>query len=98
MGGIQIKLLPGPVQPYLVAGLGAYKFTTNSDTTPGAPSTSSLNFGVNGGGGVAVKIGRVSAFVEGIVQNVYPNTGGYIKSTKNIAAVPVTFGLTLGVL
>jgi hypothetical protein len=49
------------VRPYLVAGLGAYKFTTNSDTTLGAPSVSSLNFGVNGGVGLAVGFGRVHA-------------------------------------
>jgi hypothetical protein len=98
VGGIQIKLLPGPVQPYLVAGLGAYKYTVNSDTTAGAPNTSSLNFGINAGGGLAVHFGRFSGFAEGIVTNVYTNTGGYIKSAKNIAYVPVTFGLAVGVI
>jgi hypothetical protein len=97
VGGIQIKLLPGPVQPYLVAGLGAYKYTVNSDTTAGAPNTSSLNFGINGGGGLAVHFGRFSGFAEGIITNVYTNTGGFVKSAKNIAYVPVTFGLAVGI-
>jgi Outer membrane protein beta-barrel domain len=98
VGGLQINLLRGPVRPYLVAGLGAYKFTTNSDTTSGASSMSSVNFGVNGGVGLAVRIGRVSAFAEGIARNVYTNSGGFVKSAKNIAYVPVTFGLTFGLL
>jgi len=98
VGGLQINLLHGPVRPYLTAGLGAYRLTTNSDTTAGAPSLSSLNFGLNGGAGLAVRFGRISAFAEGVVQNVYTNNGGFIKSTKHIDAVPVTFGLTVGIL
>jgi hypothetical protein len=97
VGGLQFFLLHGPVRPYITAGLGAFKYTTNSDTTTGAPKVSSLNFGVNGGAGIALRFGRFSAFGEGIIQNVYTNNGGFVKSSKNIAAVPVNFGVAVGI-
>jgi hypothetical protein len=98
VGGLQIFLIPGPVRPYITAGLGAYKYTTNPDTTTGAPNVSSINFGINGGAGIAFRFGRFSAFGEGIIQNVYTNTGGFVKSAKNIAAIPVNFGLAIGII
>ena len=39
-----------------------------------------------------MKLGRLSAFVEGRVQNVYTKDTGVINS-KDIRAVPVSFGL-----
>jgi hypothetical protein len=98
VGGLQMYILPGPVRPYITAGLGAFRFTTNSDTTHNASTVSTVNFGINAGAGIAVRVGRFAAFGEGIIQNVYTNNGGYIKSAKNIAAVPVNFGVSVGII
>jgi hypothetical protein len=46
---------------------------------------------IDGGAGIALKIGRLEAFIEGRVQNVYTNEGAIDAST--IRAVPVTFGI-----
>ena len=89
VGGLQINLLHGPVRPYLTAGVGAFDLR-------GASDTSKINFGIDAGAGLAVSVGRVSAFAEGRVQNVYTKNGGFIQSAKQISVVPVTFGLAVG--
>ena len=92
VGGLQINLLHGPVRPYLTAGVGAFDLRGLSDSS----QASKINFGIDAGAGLAVALGRVSAFVEGRVQNVYTKNGGFIQSAKQINVVPVTFGLAVG--
>lgn len=107
VGGLNLNLFHiGPVTPYITAGVGAFDVRTTVDTAqtqdPGGGSTTSgrtqstINFGIDAGGGLALALGRVSAFVEARVQNVYTNGGGLIKSSKHIMAVPVSFGLAVG--
>lgn len=107
VGGLNLNLFHiGPVTPYITAGLGAFNVRTTVDTAqtsnPGGGSTtdsrtqSVVNFGIDAGGGLALALGRVSAFAEARVQNVYSNGGGFIKSSKHIMAVPVSFGLAVG--
>lgn len=105
VGGLTFNLFHlGPVTPYLTAGVGAFDIRTSADTgTTGAGSTtgttqSTLDFGIDGGGGLALRMGRVSAFAEGRIQNVYTKGGGLIKGAKQIQAVPVSFGIAVGVL
>jgi opacity protein-like surface antigen len=99
VGGLTINLLHGPVRPYLTAGLGAFsvKTTIDSSSLGGPTARSNFNFGVDGGAGLAVSLGRVSAFGEGRVENVYTKDAGFIKSAKSIQSVLVSFGLTVGV-
>ena len=84
-----IKL--GPIQPYVTAGLGA--FSVQDEITTGATTTdeSNMRFGIDGGAGFTLKLGRLEAFVEGRVQNVYTEAGAI--DAKTIRAVPVTFGI-----
>lgn len=90
LGDLKFALIPnGPVRPYLTAGLGAYHLRSDAG---GGSSTSDTRFGVNGGAGVDVAIGRVRAFVQGRVDNVYTSEGGAIDA-KSIQLVPVTLGL-----
>jgi Outer membrane protein beta-barrel domain len=98
VGGLQINLLRGPVRPYITAGVGAFELRAPTDTGSVASSStmSRINFGVDAGAGLAVVVGRVSAYAEGRVQNVYTKDGGFIKSAKQISVVPVTFGLAVG--
>ena len=93
-GGLQISLLPGPVRPYVTAGLGAFSVSNVVDSA-NHTSNSKVHFGIDGGAGLAISIGRVSAFTEGRVQNIYTNDTGVIRR-KSITQVPVTFGLLVG--
>ncbi len=92
VAGLSINLLQlGPIRPYITAGAGA--FSLKDEFTAGGTSTSTTNtkFGIDGGGGIALRLGRLEAFVEGRVQNVYTDQG--VIDTKSIRAVPVTFGI-----
>jgi len=90
--GIKMHLLPGPVRPFVMAGLGAFNVKDVIDAASTSSSTSKTNFGIDGGGGVEIKLGRLSAFAEAKIQNVYSKNSGVI-SRSSIQTVPVTFGL-----
>lgn len=80
----------GPVRPYVTAGLGAFS-VGSSFAESGFEDTSDIRFGVDGGAGLQFGIGRLQAFVEGRVQNVYTDEG--VIDTSTIRYVPVTFGI-----
>lgn len=88
LAGLSVNVLPmGPLRPYVTGALGAFRLKETS----GGVSASSTRFGIDGGAGLALKLGRMEAFVEGRVQNVYTEAG--VIDAKSIRAVPVTFGL-----
>jgi hypothetical protein len=102
IAGTRIDLLRTPIRPYVTLGAGAFNFRTVVDTghTGTAESTatsSTTKFGIDGGAGLALDIGRVEAFVEGRVQNVFTNKG-FLTSAKQIEAVPVSAGILPKVL
>lgn len=82
----------GPIRPYVTAGVGAFNLTDKLMSDTGSTSVSSLKFGIDGGAGLALKIGRLEAFVEGRVQNVYTSEKGMIDR-KTIQSIPLSFGL-----
>ncbi|HMI58871.1 MAG TPA: outer membrane beta-barrel protein [Gemmatimonadaceae bacterium] len=95
-GGLQIFLIPGPVRPYITAGLGAFSVKSVSDSVAGTiTTTSKVHFGIDGGAGLSLRFGRVSAFGEGRVQNVYTNDTGVVNR-KSITQIPILFGLLIG--
>lgn len=92
IAGIQRDLLHGPVRPYVTAGVGGFDVRSMMTATAVATtSTSQLKFGIDGGAGLALKIGRLDAFIEGHLQNVYTERG--LIDAKSIQAVPVSFGV-----
>lgn len=93
VAGFQLNLLHGPVRPYLLAGVGAFRIQSNVDSTGTSTdaSSSTTKFGVDGGAGIAFSIKRIDAFVEGKVQNVYTDQG--FIDTKSIRVIPVSFGI-----
>jgi hypothetical protein len=92
-GGIRIHLVPGPVSPYVTGALGVFNVRDLVNATGGAQTTiSNTNFGVDGGGGIELKFGRLSGFVEGRIQNVFTQSSGLLKR-GSIQSVPVTFGV-----
>ena len=97
LASLQYFVIPrGPIRPYITAGVGAYNFKTELTNVPSATSRSNMQFGVNDGAGVLVKLGSlVSAFVEGHIDNVHGDKG--LVDSKQIQVVPVSLGVVFQV-
>ena len=69
--------LPGPIKPYLLAGIGTYNIKADPDQSGAPASKSTTKFGINGGGGVTISFPGlpVHAFVEGKIENIYTDQG-----------------------
>lgn len=93
VAGLSFDLIRiGPVRPYVMAGVGAFNLKETLEGAGAAGgSTTTTNFGIDGGAGIALKLGRLEAFIEGRVQNVYTQDG--VIDSSSIRAVPVTFGI-----
>jgi opacity protein-like surface antigen len=92
VANLQFSLMnSGPVRPYLVAGVGAYSLKNDITGVPGTTSTTDTRLGVNGGAGVLFKLGLISAYVEGRVDNVFTEKGPI--TADQVQVVPVTFGI-----
>ena len=92
VGGISMTVLPlGPVRGYVTAGVGAFHIKDLLQQSSGDSTATDTRFGIDGGAGITLKLGRLEAFVEGRVQNVYTQEGWI--DTKTITAIPVTFGI-----
>jgi len=92
VAGMRLDLLRGPVRPYLLAGLGAFSVKDAVEQAGGTTNFSNVNFGIDGGAGLAIRLGPISAFAEARLQNVYTKEKGLIEA-KSIQNIPVTFGL-----
>ena len=90
--------IPGPIKPYLLAGVGTYNIKTDPDSA-GVSSESTTKFGINGGGGVNIHIPGfpIHAFLEGKVENIYTDQGVNTAVTQDFKTqiIPVTFGIFL---
>ena len=92
VGGFRMELLRGPVRPYVMAGVGAFNVRSAIALASGASESSAeMNFGVDGGAGISLRLGRLDAFIEARIQNVYTQKG--FVDTKSIQVIPVTFGI-----
>jgi hypothetical protein len=92
VGGFRMDLLRGPVRPYVMAGVGAFNVRSAIALAGGgSESSAETNIGVDGGAGIALRLGRIDAFIEARMQNVYTNKG--FIDTKSIQTIPVTFGI-----
>jgi opacity protein-like surface antigen len=92
IAGLALNLFSiGPLRPYVTAGVGGFNLKNELETSAGTTSTSKMEFGVDGGAGLRLKLGRLEAFAEGRVQNVYTDKG--VIDTKSITSIPVTFGI-----
>jgi hypothetical protein len=82
---------PGPIGPYLIAGLGYYRSTAECT----ACSTESNKVGYNGGVGLKAGLFGVAAFVEARFHHIPgasdPTNGGVKTNTQFI---PVSVGVT----
>jgi len=97
VAGLKMNLLPGPIRPYVVGGVGAFNvkdiLSAASSTSSGLPTTNSMvNFGIDGGAGISIRLWHIDAVVETRLQNVWTKQGGFID-TKSIQSFPVSFGI-----
>ena len=84
----------GPITPYLLLGVGISNLNTSLDDVSGeSTSKSTTQATVDGGAGVAVKVGPVKAFLEGRLSNVMNN--GELIDFDSVQTVPVTLGVIL---
>lgn len=94
LGGIaslRFDLLPGPIKPYILGGVGAFNIQETIQNISDSTFTTT-KIGFDGGGGISFRMGRIAGFIETRIQNVYTKDQGFIN-TKSISAFPVTFGL-----
>lgn len=64
-GGFSLSLLrSGPARPYIAAGLGAFDVRTAIVMASSSSKVSATKFGVDGGTGLALKLGRIDGFIE----------------------------------
>ena len=94
VASLKLDLLRGPVRPYVLAGVGAFQFRDEEQAGLSSDASKQLDFGMEGGAGLSIKLGPIDAFAETRLQNVYTKQKGLID-TKTIRAFPVTFGITL---
>jgi opacity protein-like surface antigen len=90
----QLALLKaGPIQPYLVAGVGLSSLKTKLEGEPGTDnvSESATKLTVNGGAGLNLRMGPISGFVEGRIHNIVND--GELMDFESVQLVPVSFGL-----
>ena len=97
VAGLKMNLLPGPIRPYVVGGVGAFNvkdiLSAVSSTSSGLPTTNStVNCGIDGGAGISIKLWHIDAVVETRLQNMWTKQGGFID-TKSIQSFPVSFGI-----
>jgi hypothetical protein len=94
VASLKFDLLRGPVRPYVLAGVGAFRFQDEEQSGLSDDARSQLDFGLEGGAGLSIRLGPIDAFAETRLQNVYTKQKGLVD-TKTIRAFPVTFGITL---
>ncbi len=91
--------IPGPIKPYLLAGVGTYNIKADPDSSGAPAASSTTKFGINGGGGVTISFPGlpVHAFVEGKVENIYTDKGlnSAVANDFKTQIIPVTFGIFL---
>jgi len=87
-------LTAGPITPYLIVGVGMSNLETTLDEEGGGTtSRNSTQVTVDGGAGVAVKVGPIKAFVEGRIANVVND--GEVIDLDAVQTVPVTLGVII---
>lgn len=89
----KLNLTRSPIQPYVLAGVGVFNAKTNFEVFIDPPPPARTAIGIDGGAGVAFRLGRVNAFVEGRMQHLYVAQSAI--GASSIQTVPITFGIVL---
>jgi opacity protein-like surface antigen len=83
----------GPIQPYLIVGVGLANMETKLEGEEGTDNVSetATKTVVNGGLGVEFKLGPMKGFAEGRIDNIVND--GELVDLDSIQLVPVSFGI-----
>jgi len=84
------------VKPYVTGGIGLYGGDLSLDQISSAlRSERSTNFGVNGGVGVLVSLGRINAHIEARLHSVFDGLRGSATGniSRNVFYVPILAGI-----
>lgn len=78
----------GVVRPYLIGGAGVYRVTSDIVQEPNSsyPGRGITKFGLNGGGGVELSLGRLRAFAEARYHRVL-SEGGRVEYVPIVAGI-----------
>ncbi len=79
----------GRIRPYLLAGAGIYNHKLHGDDVASGAENSQTDFGVSGGLGLNVAVGRVGLFAESRFHNVFADG-------SDLQYVPVLVGVRVG--
>jgi hypothetical protein len=79
----------GRIRPYLLAGAGIYNHKLHGDDVASSDTDSQTDFGVSGGLGLNVAVGRVGLFAESRFHNVFADG-------RDLQYVPVLVGVRVG--
>ena len=97
LAGVTFPLVStGAVRPYITASLGAFHVNGQADSSGVSFSNSQTRFGIDGGVGMKLGLGKAQGFVEARLENVYTEAGWNpaVSSLKNARFIPVTFGFS----
>ncbi len=94
VASLKFDLLRGPVRPYVLAGVGGFRFQDEKQNGLTDDARTQVDFGVEGGAGLSIRLGPIDAFAETRLQNVFTKQKGLID-TRSVRAFPVTFGIAI---
>lgn len=87
---------PGPIQPYLLAGVGVYNAKLSGDDVPEGEEVAETKLGINGGVGVNLSLGALQMFGEARIHNIFMSeveVDDITFEASDIRMVPITVGL-----
>lgn len=87
--------VPGPVKPFITAGVGAFKLKSDPDASGVQASESDIQSGIDAGIGNKVGLMGLHGFAEGSFESIYTDQGWNSTLTQdvNTQVISVTFGI-----
>lgn len=89
--------LPGPIKPYITAGVGTFNIKADPDSAGAPAAKSTTEFGIDAGAGLSISLPGtgIQAFIEGKIMNIYTDQGlnSAVVNDFKTQIIPVTFGI-----
>jgi hypothetical protein len=79
----------GNIRPYLLAGAGVYSHKLHGKDVAANADATQTDFGVSGGLGLNIAVGRIGLFAEGRFHNIFADG-------SDLQYIPMTLGVRVG--
>jgi hypothetical protein len=79
----------GNIRPYLLAGAGVYSHKLHGKDVAANADDTQTDFGVSGGLGLNIDVGRIGVFAESRFHNIFANG-------SDLQYIPITVGVRVG--